>query len=243
MRCSSLCADWNPGWLTSGDFNSSTLQQLLQEHIINVAGAFADDSGVIGWDVVNEALNNTGVKPSNPWSRLPGFVEVAFAQAKSTTASSQLLFYNDYGAEGSGAKSDEVYHYLQHMLNSGYKVDGVGLQMHVSTAYYPPFADVAANMARLAALGLDIHITEMDVGCKGGCDAAGLRKQAEIYAGMLRVCLQQPKCKNFETWGFSDAHSWRATETALPFDANYAPKPAFYALVGVLNATTPTPRQ
>lgn len=243
MRGHNLCwGNYNPAWLTNGHFDAETLQQLLNEHISKVGGAFANDASVVCWDVVNEALNNTGVKPSDPWGDdLPGFVEMAFKQASKTFGAKQELFYNDFGAEGSGAKSDEVFDYVKGMLADGVQVNGVGLQMHVDIDAFPAYADVSANMARLAALGLDIHITEMDVGCKG-CDAAGLKKQAAVYGGMLTACLNEPRCKSFETWGFSDAHTWRAGSSPLPFDKDYQPKPAFWELVSVLNATVPVPR-
>ena len=55
------------------------------------------------------------------------------------------------------------------------------------------------------------------------------------YAGILRTCLAAPSCKSFETWGFTDAHTWLGEKTApLPFDADYKPKPAFDAMINVL---------
>ena len=49
--------------------------------------------------------------------------------------------------------------------------------MHISVDYHPPFADVASNIARLAALGLAVHITEMDVACPPPCGQDRLRTQ------------------------------------------------------------------
>ncbi len=39
--------------------------------------------------------------------------------------------------------------------------------MHVSVDAYPPAADVAANIKRLVALGMEVHITEVRVEGKG----------------------------------------------------------------------------
>jgi endo-1,4-beta-xylanase len=55
----------------------------------------------------------------------------------------------------------QVYNMLASMKSRGIPVDGVGLQMHISVDNYPPFADVAWNIARLGALGLEVHITEV----------------------------------------------------------------------------------
>ena len=76
----------------------------------------------------------------------------------------------------------------------GVPIDGVGLQLHMQHTY-SSFDGVAANMARLAALGLQVHVTELDVKCPSGCDLA---QQADVYRQLLRVCLAQPACTNFE---------------------------------------------
>jgi endo-1,4-beta-xylanase len=126
------------------------------------------------------------------------------------------LFYNDYGAEGAGVKSDKVYNLVSGFLASGVPIDGVGLQMHISVDQYPSPADVSANMKRLVALGLEVHVTEMDVRCQG-CTADRLTLQAKVYGDMLQACLDNLKpthpsgkggCKSFETWGFTDKHTW-----------------------------------
>jgi len=62
-----------------------------------------------------------------------------------------------------GPKSDGLYRLARGMLARGVPIRGVGRQMHVSLNDGPRPADVAANMRRLAALGLEIQITEMDV--------------------------------------------------------------------------------
>ncbi len=65
----------------------------------------------------------------------------------------------------------------------------------------------AQNIAALGDLGLEVHITEMDVACTN-CTASRLQTQAQIYGSMLSTCLSQPACKSFESWGFTDKHTW-----------------------------------
>merc|ERR1712070_311451 len=114
------------------------------------------------------------------------------------------------------------------MKERGVPVDGVGMQLHVQHSY-ASFDGVAANMARLAALGLQVHVTELDVKCPYGCD---LSQQANVYAQLLRVCLAQPACTNFESWGFTDKYTWVGTSNRpLPFDSKFAPKPAVEAML------------
>ena len=80
------------------------------------------------------------------------------------------------------------------------------------------------------------------VKCPDPCTAADLEKQAAVYAAVARACLDQPACTSFETWGFTDGVSWLNGARChppglchpLPFDANYLPKPAAEAILGVL---------
>jgi endo-1,4-beta-xylanase len=58
--------------------------------------------------------------------------------------------YNDYGGEGRNRKSDAVFELVKGLRENGVPIDGVGLQMHVSADGYPPAADIASNIARLA---------------------------------------------------------------------------------------------
>jgi endo-1,4-beta-xylanase len=73
-------------------------------------------------------------------------------------------------------------------------------------------APIAANIARLTALGLQVHITELDVSLP--VDSAGdaktddLLMQAEIYRSIVRACLQSRGYTAIQTWGFSDKYSW-----------------------------------
>ena len=47
----------------------------------------------------------------------------------------------------------------------GVPIDGIGLQSHFSVEEPPNFKDIITNLKRLAALGLEIHVTELDVAC------------------------------------------------------------------------------
>ena len=100
-------------------------------------------------------------------------------------------------------------------------------------------------MARLAALGLEVHVSEMDVqlpvDANGNASAANLAAQATTYQNVFAACQAAPNCTGFLTWGFTDAYSWIPSTypgygAALPLDANYQPKPAYAALSGNLRS-------
>jgi GH35 family endo-1,4-beta-xylanase len=150
-----------------------------------------------------------------------------------------LLFYNDYGGEGLNQKSDRIYDLVQGLRAQGVPIDGVGLQMHISATSPPGDADIAANMSRLASLGLLVNISEMDIRIRDlpGALQARLEVQKSQYHAIVGVCVAEPRCDAVTFWGFTDAHSWIdaqfGADDPLLFDEQYAAKPAFY---GVLDA-------
>jgi endo-1,4-beta-xylanase len=106
------------------------------------------------------------------------------------------------------------------------------------STYLTSDASVAANFQRFAAPGLDLHITELDIRLQDS-SAASLAAQAKLYGELATICVQQPNCKVFQTWGFTDKYSWIPSfypgwGWALPFDANYQKKPAYTSILNAL---------
>ena len=193
----------------------------------------------------NDARHVDGSLRDTLWLRGlgPEYLATVFRLAHRADPEARL-FYNDYGAEGLNPKSEAIYHLLRDLLDADVPVHGVGLQMHVPVEGFPPPEDVAANMERLAGLGLDIHITEMDVRLPLPVTDEGLAAQARVYGDMLQVCLACPACTALIQWGVSDAHSWvphffKGTGAALIFDEEYRPKAAHAAIAEILEGHAP----
>ena len=222
-----------PTWVANIQ-DLTELRNAMINHITQVALHFR--GRVIAWDVVNEAVADGGssLRASVFLQRLgERYIDDAFIAANAADPFARL-YYNDYGAEGMGAKSNAVYDLVKGMLARGVPIHGVGLEMHTGATDLPATADIAANMQRLAALGLDVMITELDVQiCTGDLEAQS-RRFHDIVAG----CVAQPFCRAVTVWGITDKYSWRNGQTcALPrpllFDDNYVPKPAH---TGIINA-------
>ncbi|HEY3012411.1 MAG TPA: endo-1,4-beta-xylanase [Gemmatimonadales bacterium] len=237
-----------PEWLTHEAFTREELLAILREHILRVVGRYR--GRIYAWDVVNEALRNVvpegavldeAMRPTL-WLRGigPEYIELAFRWAHEADPEA-LLFYNEAGAEALGAKSDAAYALVRRLLERGVPLHGVGLQMHLAAKAPPDTALVAANMRRLAALGLEIQVTEMDVTLAGaaGTPAEQLATQATIYREVLRTCLSVPRCTAFVMWGMTDRYTWRYPDTPLVLDRSYQPKPAFEALQAELSTPAP----
>lgn len=236
-----------PDWVTNGGFTTSQLLSTLQSHINTVMGHYAGK--VYAWDVVNEAFNDDGTLRDTIWYDQPGigyaglgteYIEQALNMAHAADPNAKL-FYNDYNAEVMDSKSDAIYAMAQDFKNRGVPLDGVGFQTHVDLSFDNPstLASYASNLQRFADLGLDVHITELDIRLSDD-SAASLSAQAKLYGELMTMCVQQPRCKVFQTWGFTDAHSWipgffPGMGWALPFDDNYQKKPAYTSISSALN--------
>jgi len=233
----------NPQWLVNENLSDSERSRILKEHIQTVVTRYR--GRVYAWDVVNEAIDQNLGRRETFWSKALGddYLEQAFRWAREADPQAKL-FYNDYGGEALGAKSEAVYRLLINLKARGIPIDGIGLQSHFRTDQPPNMRDVATNMKRLAALGLEIHVTEFDVRMSLPSTEQELQKQAEIYRGYLSTCLSVSSCKAFLMWGFTDKYSWipghiAGMGAALPFDGSYKPKPAYAALIDVLSTRMP----
>jgi endo-1,4-beta-xylanase len=237
----------NPSWLVDGRYSSDELARILEQHIRTVVGHYRGK--VFAWDVVNEAFDERvpGKLRSTLWYDQPGiggagkgssYIEGCFRWAHAADLDA-LLFYNDVEAEVMNAKSDAIYAMVKDFRRRGVPIDGVGFQMHLADLH-PDVASIAENIGRFTALGVQVHITEMDVSlpldADGNARSADLQLQADVYSKIASACLAHAGCKAIQTWGFTDKYSWIGSHSkhtqgaALLFDREYRPKPAYEAL-------------
>jgi len=259
MKVRGHCLVWdhdNPEWLVHGHFTPAEMSRMLREHITTVMKHYA--GLVFAWDVVNEAMDENGQFKDSPWYNRPGigladrgsaYVEQAFRWAHEADPLA-LLFYNEAESEGLNRKSDAIYAMVKDFKRRGVPIDGVGLQMHISDLDLDA-APLAANISRLTALGIQVHITELDVALpvdvNGIARHDDLVRQAEVYRGVVRACLQNPGCTAIQTWGFTDKYSWIGSHShgtrgaPLLFDRAYKPKPAYDAVLEEISARNNRP--
>lgn len=234
-----------PDWIEQGSFTRQEWIDLLRDHIHTVVGRFRGKPGdrtVIAWDVVNEAIKPDGAYLENIWYSTigPEYIPLAFQFAREADPEA-LLFYNDFDAEGMDQKSQAVYDLVKGLKQAGVPIDGVGLEMHITLDGQPTAEDLAANISRLADLGLVVHITEMDVRTQDSDKNLPdrLLAQAEVYRRVFTACLKASNCQAFVTWGLTDRQSWIPGWTGRPdapllFDEVGRPKPAYNALIDAL---------
>ncbi len=221
-----------PSWVT----NSMTKQQastILEDHIKTVVGRYKGK--IKQWDVVNEALEDDGSLRKSTWYNLIGeeYIPLAFKWAHEADPEAKL-FYNDYDAEGTNAKSKAQYQLIKSLKSQGVPIHGVGLQMHIKLSGYPTSDEVKSNLKRLGELGLVTEITEMDVEIdEDPASLTKLNQQADRYKSIISLCLEEKSCQQVTVWGVSDINTWLTKDgpdAPLLFDKNYNPKPAYSAI-------------
>jgi endo-1,4-beta-xylanase len=244
-----------PTWLTQGvdggSISNAELFDLLRQHIITEVTHFRGE--IWQWDVANEFFADSGATCILPdgidcgdwWVQHLGEGIIADAYRWAHEADPHaLLFYNDYniaGEDGTNAKFNAVYNWLQKMRAEGVPIDGVGDQGHQDTQY--PFPTLMTqDLKKYASLGLKVAITEADVRtfvnnstAQQPTDSMAPSAQAYYYDQMLKACLAVPNCISFTVWGFDDTESWvpstfKSEGYADIYDVNLNPKLSYSTL-------------
>lgn len=220
------------------------LGDVLDEHIATLVGRYAGE--VDAWVVVNEAIWGPEENGGGPaewadtlWYGALGaeHIERAFRAARAADPAAVLL-YNETGAEALGPKSDFMFGMASDFVARDVPIDAIGLQFHVDAAAPPDMRDVRANMRRFTELGLEVHITELDVSMANlaGSEEENLEVQADVYRDVVEACLAVSGCTDITVFGFSDRYAWDELGDAAPllFDSDYRPKAAFFAVQSAL---------
>ena len=211
------------------------LRTLMANHIRTVVGHFR--GRVDAWDVVNEPLDTLGSDVyQNIFYQLlgPGYIAEAFDLAHEADPDA-TLFLNEALVSNDGDKFDALLALTAELLEQGVPIHGVGLQGHFLTEA-PNYDELLANLQKLAALGVLVELTEVDIIVRGpGDDSARLERQRQEFFDMASACLAVEACKRITFWGFTDRHTWindffGPDLAPLPLDENYQRKPAYFGL-------------
>ncbi|WP_326943754.1 endo-1,4-beta-xylanase [Amycolatopsis sp. NBC_01307] len=213
------------GWVSGLD--ASNLRSAMQNHISQVAGHWKGQ--LYAWDVVNEAFEENGTRRQSVFQQKlgDGYIEDAFRAARTADPNAKLC-YNDYNTDGVNAKSTGIYNMVRDFKSRGVPIDCVGFQSHLGSN--SNLGSYQTNLQRFADLGVDVQITELDVGGSGS-------GQANVYRQVTQACTAVSRCTGITVWGVTDKYSWRSGDTPLLFDGNYGKKQAYTAVLDVLNSS------
>jgi endo-1,4-beta-xylanase len=241
---------WNdalPDWFRR--LGPGETEHLLDAHIQTVMERYR--GRIKHWDVVNE--------PIGPWDKLPGnlrtgvfldalgegYIARSFREARRADPAATLVL-NEAQTEPAD-ESGEVFRQsllalVKRLLAEGAPIDAIGLQSHIDTRRPYDFPRFAAFVAELAALGLEIHITELDVNDAGltGPVRERDRKVAANYRAFLGSVLQVKAVTTVVTWQLADHTSWLNSvlksksksrpPRPLPYDQAFRRKAAWEAI-------------
>ncbi len=200
--------------------------------------------GVIyAWDVVNEAIEIGNGHPdgirteNNLWYEVVGddFIEKAFEYARKYADPEVKLFYNDYGTDNV-LKAAAIKKLCQKIQGQG-NIDGIGMQTHVGLTS-PSISDIDKTTRSLGELGLELQVTELDVGMTSNTEE-DLANQATRYRRLFMFFQKWVddgiKLTNVTLWGTTDNRSWLnkpdVPNYPLLFDKDFEKKPAYYGAI------------
>lgn len=229
----------NPDWLVQRNWRPSDLAAELRTHIHRVTDRYANR--IDTWDVVNEAVDDSGHLRESFWLEGLGEEYIASAFRWASDHSDADLFYNEYGLPSNDAKRERVYRLLESLLDRGVPVDGIGLQMHC-IGVHPSPERIRATIQRFQELGLSVRVTELDVAYQNDERPRDIEAaQGEFYRKMVEACLDEG-VEHVTFWGVVDDRSWitcwrdypdRYTQQPLLFDEEGRAKQSYEAVSSV----------
>lgn len=153
-----------PDWVFKDDkgnpISREALLERLHDHIRTVVGRYKGK--INSWDVVNEALNEDGTLRQSQWMKIIGedYIVKAFQFTHEADPNVQLN-YNDYNLEVP-AKRKGAIALVKKLQAAGVPIAVVGNQAHLHLDD-PSVADEEATITDLAATGVKVAITELDI--------------------------------------------------------------------------------
>jgi endo-1,4-beta-xylanase len=238
----SQCPDWvfeDNGAVASKEL----VLERMRTHITEVMTRYKGK--VYAWDVVNEVIDDgSSTYRSSKWYGICGedFIFEAFRTAREVDPDAKL-FYNDYSATNP-TKREKIYTLLSRLKAEGL-VDGMGLQGHWNIN--APASEIIIDaLNRYASLGIELHITELDVSVYPNNSDPQVDYTLQIeqslqisYARIFNLFrLHKDKITNVTFWGLADHHSWLngwpvagRNNYPLLFDRQYNPKAAYFSVI------------
>ena len=230
-----------PSWLLSRSWTRDELIGVMQDHVRTVMDHF--EGRVPAWDVVNEAFAANGTRRDCLWQRVIGheWIELALRAARAADPGAKL-FYNETGADIPNSKFGAVEAMAQDFLARKVPLDGIGLQNHLLQGDGPLQFLAEDAMRRIGALGLAVHVSELDgiTSTFAGTREQKLDRQAQAFQTVASACQAVDACFRITMWGAADNWSWRgAGEMAVALDGSYAEKPGWAGIQEAIRPQAP----
>ena len=245
-----------PDWLERRSPHEVRTQ--LEWHVTTVATRYKGK--IHTWDVVNEAIDfrrniggADGFRRGLFYEALgPSYIDLAFRTARAADPEARLA-YNDNRYELAGEETvrrrKATLALLRGLKERGVPLDVFGTQSHLMAGQDYDFDGLAAFLSQVGDLGLEIHVTELDVSDRllPADVATRDRTVAKLTRAFLGAVLAVPAVKAVLTWGLTDRYSVLNTRKpykrkrtdgipsrGLPLDHELRRKPMWEAIAGAL---------
>lgn len=184
-------------------------------------------------DVVNEALGKhwppDGRKETvNYINALGGtgktgydWVIKSFELARKYMPKSKLIL-NDYSILNSDS-STLAYLEIINVLHERKLIDGIGIQAHRFEITNPTPQKLKANLDRLAATGLPIYLSEVDLGPRKDNGVANDAGQLELYKQIFPLFWEHPAVAGITFWGYVEGKMWLKNCHLVRSDGTWRP--------------------
>ncbi len=211
-----------PSWIESLD--TAEQRQEIEEWFALTAERYPDLDFI---DVVNEPIHQppSGSGKGNYVNALGGngatgwdWVIRSFKLARKYFPASKLLI-NEYSVTNSSA-SAKAYAGIINLLKADSLIDGIGIQAHAFSTYGISATNIKANLDILAATGLPIYVSELDI--DGFTDLA----QYKEYKRVFPVFWEHPAVEGITLWGYRYG-LWRTDQGAYLVTQAGTERPAF----------------
>ena len=233
-----------PAWTNAIESRAEAERELV-DHIETVVSRYR--GAIPSWDVVNEPLaewpeDESSLRPSIWAAQIgPDYLSIALRAAAAADPDARLVL-NEYDVEFAGprfaARRKALVRLLRSLRDRDVPLHAVGLQAHLFADRDIDRDGLQALLKEIAALELDVLITELDViddelpGKVSERDAL----VAGVAGRFLESVCDVVRPKAILTWGLSDRYTWVPTyfkradgmaNRPLPLDSDLKRKPLF----------------
>src|SRR5947209_3810948 len=236
--------DWLPSWVTDIARRRPRgwqiqMQRAFEAHFDGVFAHFRQmNRNPLRWcGVINEPCNPWVMNGGDPSWRagawldafgieadgVPGYIHSAFALGERYRSSQCALFINEANCENDrfGPAVRPAYlKLIDSLQKAGRRVDAVGLECHLvpqwmSDPARPDWRPFVQFLRDLAARGVEIYMTELDVNDCSLRDVAQRDAEVETYMRTLvSAALDVPAVTMVSNWNLSDKGSWLREKNA-----------------------------
>ena len=268
-----------PSWFSKTDYSANELELIIEKFVSEVLNSNDNKHKVDVFNVINEifAMGKSGgyrvsgnEKEDCKWMDMgfekdmsglegeqkinyehPIFVRKVFDVASKLTDAK--LEIRDFNIAFGGKKADGMYQLIKHLKNTGVKVDAVGFQCHLNAGIDYNYESLRENILRFIDLGVEVYITELDVGLNlwGKGDKRKkvsdvikseddwkwfFEEQNKIYYNLVKTA-KESGVKLISDWGFRDDipyGGWRKNQKAWMVNKDYSRKEAYYSVLKAL---------